>query len=559
MSFPLKNLEFYIDEYVFVLGEKLLEEGKVKNLQEAEKHLWIAEVEANEVEIQISPSKIIAYTCECSFYLKEKVCGHIVSTLLLLRKSLSEQKNTQKKRRKAKRIPKKLTTAVILDQIPHDELMIFVRQYAKSNRNFSIALKAHFATAVTLNDNKDKYFQVLETTLSAARRQDRSIGSSGVKKIAVVLEEILAQAEDELARDYFADTLIILQAVIEKITPVLSKVEDTQDILLGKIIKAFDLMEQVLKNSLAPSLKKELWEYCLQESQRIVYWRNDLVRFFHQILLQLAETDKQKSLLIKYVDQLLYTDSKYQTYTTALLLLKLHLLENTHQLQKAQTLVKKHLGEVHILLHATQQAMKKKNYQRAKYLALEGLELFPKKNIQNRLMKILLQLALKEEDIFFIEKYARQLLLSSLKVAFFKILKQNIPENWTAYRGALLDKLQLMPYSIQKRDLIAIIYAEEACYEQLLEYIASLRSLDLLSIYDTLLFPHYKKEVYQLYEDFLTSYLKNHLGRKTSQKVRAIIQHLYQVGARDLAEHLVDLCRGEYQERQSLMEELELF
>lgn len=560
MNFPLKNLEFYIDEHLFVLGEKKLEEGKVLQLIEAEKHLWVAEVEECEVEVQISPSKVTACTCDCSTFLEEGMCGHIVSTLLLLRKTLSEKKTAQKKRRKTKRIPKKLTTAVVLDQIPHDELMAFVQNYAKTNRNFSIALKTHFASAVTLNDNKDKYFQILETTLSASRKQDRSIGVRGVKKIAGVLEEILAQAEDEMARDFFAETLTILQAVVEKITPILSKVQDEQGLLKEKVEEAFDLMLQILEQALAPDLKMEIWEYCLEESRRPTYWRNKLVSFFHQMLLRLADNNKRKKRLIAYTDELLNANGKFKNHKTLLVLLKLHLLEQTNQLKKASQLVKAYLNEPDILLHATQQALKKKNHQRVKYLAQEGLQLFRSKNLQNQLAMILLQVAQREQDLEALEKYAHQLLLSTLKIKYFKLLKKNIPtKSWVSYLKQLLLDLEKLSYSLPKRDLIAGIYVEEKAWAKLLEYIRSLQSLDLLRTYAPLLLRPYKKEVYYLYETFLIAYLKNYIGRKTAQKVRDIIIQLNELGARDLADRLVDLCREKYNERHLLMEELAWF
>ena len=66
MLFPLKNIEAHVEDRFFIIGETLYEQGKVTDLSEAEKHLWLANVVGNEVEVQITPSKVRACTCECS-------------------------------------------------------------------------------------------------------------------------------------------------------------------------------------------------------------------------------------------------------------------------------------------------------------------------------------------------------------------------------------------------------------------------------------------------------------------------------------------------------------
>ena len=80
-----------------------------------------------------------------------------------------------------------------------------------------------------------------------------------------------------------------------------------------------------------------------------------------------------------------------------------------------------------------------------------------------------------------------------------------------------------------------------------------------LSQCDYILFKTQRKLLYQLYTDFINSYLKNHLGRKAALKVKGMIQHLFKVGARDLAGNLVAMIRRTYPERHALMDELLMF
>lgn len=559
MNFPLKNIELHVDEHLFIIAEKQIDEDKVKNLQEADRHLWLATVDAYEVEIQITPSKVSACTCECDNYLMDEMCEHIIATLLVLRKQLSEQKKTPKKRKKVKHIPKKLTTAVILDQVPHDELVAFIQRYAKSNRNFSIALKTRFAAAVTLNDSKEKYLQLLEAALNVSRRRNRMITTRGYKRVVDVVEELIAQAEDTFAQDFYADTLVILQSIIEKITPVLNKTEGDNQTLLNLVLKAFDMIKELLKQPIPPALKTDIWHYALEESNRIAYWVNDFSKFIYDWLISLAKEKKRVDALLKHLDCQLTASEKLVPYRLSLLLIKLQVLEKAKRKRAIQKLVKENLNQADILIFSIEQALDKANYKRAKYLAIEGKKVFNERAILQQLDEAFLQVAQAEKDQEAIIDFAKKRLLSTLKFDYFSLLKNTVTDNWPLFCNSLLEELHALPYSLLKRDIIAAIYADEKMYDALLAYIQTLRSLDLLQRYDYLLFKHQRKLLYQLYTDFINAYLKNHLGRKAALKIRGMIQHLFKVGARDLADNLVTMIRRTYPERHALMDELVVF
>ncbi|MFK7934298.1 MAG: SWIM zinc finger domain-containing protein [Saprospiraceae bacterium] len=559
MAFPLKNLELHVDDYRLPVGEKWYEEGKVKSLYEADKNLWVAEVSGYEVEVQISPSKVIGTTCECPTYRTAGECEHIIATMLAVRKAVEEKKQKRTTKRKTKINPSKFTTAVLLQQVNSDDLGAFVREYARTNRAFAIALKARFASDVALTDNKEKYIQLLETTLSAARKRNRMISHRGVNNVLKVLDELLVQSEDAMAQNYYTDALMIAQAIIEKISPILNKAESNASALSERVDTAFNLVDQVIASQPAPSLLQEIWEYTLQECGRLPYWIAGVAdRFFKTLLQQATETEQQTALIDK-LDNLLDNLTKFGDYRTTLILTKLSVYEKAEKTKEAQQLIVDNLSEPDILEFAVQQALNKENYPRAKYLAEEGMRLFSKLNVRHFLEDALLQVADYQKDTEKVVHYARQRFLVSLNLEYYKKLKEYYTGDWQTYRNELLTSLQRMPYSIRKRDAIANVYALEEDYATLLEYIVSIRSLDLLKTYDQQLIPTRKKEVYQHYEDFLKSFLRHHLGRQTSQKVRKTIQHLYEIGARDLADRLVDQFRLMYRERHTLIDELIMF
>ena len=88
MNFPIKDLEFHIEDALIERAEQLIALQAVRQFQEIERHLWVAMVEDEqtfEVEVQISPSKLKAFTCDCERAQATDLCAHVSLILILLR------------------------------------------------------------------------------------------------------------------------------------------------------------------------------------------------------------------------------------------------------------------------------------------------------------------------------------------------------------------------------------------------------------------------------------------------------------------------------------------
>ncbi len=144
-----------------------------------------------------------------------------------------------------------------------------------------------------------------------------------------------------------------------------------------------------------------------------------------------------------------------------------------------------------------------------------------------------------------------------MQIEDYDLLKDAVEKGeWLDFISTFLSELEKKPYSMEKRDLIAEIHARENNFSALLNYIESIRSLDLLQRYDVKLMETEKERVNVLYEDILQSFIRHHLGRKSSEKIRLALQHLHEVGARKLARDLTNKFRTHYPERFTLIEEL---
>ena len=564
MNFRLQNLEAHLDETSLLHGEQLLQEGKVSELLEAERHLWLAQVEEDrifEVEVNISPSKVTAASCECERFRLQRMCGHVAAVLFKLRQELTNKAKTiiSTPTRAEDASPRRLTTGVVLEQVSHEDLVAFVRQYAKTNRNFSIALKARFAPEVSDMDSKEKYLQLLDTTISAARRPDRTFNSRGSNSIYKVLLEVEQQMEDAIAQRHLAEAVVVAQSVIEKATPLLRKTQYLQEELRQQVRAAFEVLRQVLSDSPPPSLREAIWEYGFMEGTRIIYRSNQVDQYFFRLLLFMADNPKKKEQLLELLEDQITRYYFEKRDIAPVLLQKLTLLEKLGKTEELQEFIQRHITNEEIIYFSVKQAMQGRDFKHAKMLAQTALDNNVSKNIAAEMEEALLQIAQEENDVENLQLYAQRRLLATWNVKYYQLLKQTFPENWQAESGKILAAVKKLPYSTAKQRLLAAIYQEEEHYPALLEHLQQAKSLDLAREFGLELIRYDAELAFQLYNDLFYHYLKNHVGRKPSEKIRLIIHQLYEKNQEELAENLIENLRTEFPERHSLMEELELF
>lgn len=574
MNFEIKNIESFFPEHIVTDAEALLHDDLVQGLTDLGKNLWTMKISesydsflndiAFEVEIQLKGKKVKAFTCECDFFQqkekqsKEKFCKHIVAGLFILRKNL-----LQRELKKQKALPssptkhKKLTTASVLNSVEAEALKNFVRSYARLDKKFAIALKARFAHAVQVENPKEKYIQLLTSTFNSVKSAKDKFNYQAVNQIKNIIKDILVQVEDAIAMEYFSEAASIIQALLIKLAPNIKRAENYEEQIIGLVELSFTQLNNLLKKEIAPELKNEIWTFCLEEFDRSEHRKHNTQKHFFKVLLELTNEKKQADALLEKIDtQLEYAFDKKKKGN--LLLVKMKLLEQFNQ-KDLTDFINEHLEESEVLLEAVNSSIQNENYTYAKKLAHQGLEMQKLVIVKNQLVDFLLNIALKTQNKKEIIEYARQRFLITYQFQYYHILKNTLGNKWENEVANLLQLIIKQPYSPNKKETLAIIYAEEKMNLELINYIQKIRSLDLLEKYDLQLLDEYKGEVYELYEDFLDSYLRSHLGPKTSTKIRDIFYHLKKIGAQKLVRKLSKKYREQYPERHTLIEELGFF
>ncbi len=562
MNFLLDHIELHIDDSFFEVGERLLAKEAMQNLFQSEKNLWLATFKDGklfEVEIQLVANRVKAMTCDCAVFEQHKACAHTAAVLIELRKIKVNEKEEKEKVKvfKPKKSNQKITVHSILQNISQEELNTFVRAYARSNRNFSIALKTKFATNVEVENSQEKYLQVINAAISVHKTAKGEYSPKSMQHISKLIHQMFVQAEDVIALKNYAEGFSILEACMLKVAPLLRynpKLEENQNL----IFRFLQISWELYQKEIAPTLRERIWDFIKQEAFKTFYFQENLEAQFFHLLLETTDDSEKVSLLTEAVSKQLETKDLLIENKVALIAFQLALFEKSKEEEKAEALMQAHLDHENILVLAIEDAVKKQKFDRAKRLYLANPDTVNSRLLLEKIDNLFLKVALQENDVSNILKLAEKRFLQTYDFQFFEHLQIH-SSNITIQYEAILEQLKKHPYSTKKRDVIAELHFQLDAIDALFAYFESIRSLDLLQQYDAQLIKDNKKRVYSIYEDLILEYVRNHIGRKSSQKTSNIIQHLRNIGARDLADKLVHICRTDYSERHTLMEELQFF
>ncbi|MBK7410775.1 MAG: hypothetical protein IPJ40_23615 [Saprospirales bacterium] len=541
-------------------GEALYEAHRVTSLLEFERHLWVARVGENEVEIQISPSRVKAYTCDCLQFRKEKGCPHIAAALLALRKGQEQRLESKVKNKETNEGGKKKATLLhLLDQIPPEELIDFVRDYARQNHPFALALKARFTGSLPVGDRREQYLELLESAINGVRSKSDQVSFRGGRQLVQVVRELLGQAEDAISRRYLQEAAVLLSAILEKIGPIARKTAGKDKKLEETLREVFRHFKQLLLLNPAPELVQSIWDFSLRESKKFMYRQTPIQLDYFYLQAQLCPLLGKTDELLEHFQLRQQEMDAGDSNRPDLLILIHKLLIQKGDLALVQTHLLDHLHEPAFVLYAVEEALATGNWKKARFLAEKGLEHANSPVQAGRLEEHLFQLALREKDREAILNFGVTRYLQSKTHKYLEHLKKYAGNEWPFMVDSLLEKLEQQPFSQLKRDAIAQLLYEEGRLDALSQYISRLQSLDLLQQYGYRWPADRQAQVEELYMDMLKTYLVNHLGRKPSQRVREMLEHLLEVGRDDVADRLLSYFRQSFSERQSLMEELEPF
>ena len=533
MNFPLADLEQHLADHYLTPGGRLLQNEQVRNFEEVERHLWTGTVAGREIEIQISPSRVRAVTCDCGHYAEAAMCEHLAAGLLTLRRKKQQEATAREAKKRQRKTPATLNTKAVLDQVAPEELEQFVRDYARSNREFNLLLRARFAKDVPLRDGADAYAQLLDAAISDVRRRDGTIRYKGVVKLVRILRELMGQAEEHLERHNHGEAHRLLAAFLQKVGPTLDYARRNAERLEPYLRDATTHYRTLALRPLPVELADRVFDYALATVLRPYVRRWNLLPTWLDGLAHLATTPDRRQRLLGQLDELMHD---HRPQRVRLLGLKMDLLHALDRADEARAIAERFRHEPDLIARAALRDVETGNAERALGLLAESFRQTPEHAnlpLQRAQSRAFLALHRHEEA----RAQAWVVFLRTLSVDQpddYALLRATVsdPERWQTVLTELLETLQRRRDPNARRALEAI-FVRERMIGPLIELLRGSERPSTLNEYGALLFEYDPAGALRLYREVTERYQQSHFGKHAKDELATVRRFLASLG-RDL-------------------------
>ena len=539
-------IELIYDDELVRLAEELNEKGAVYELSHVESNLYVAKVKDGlnyEIEIQSPFAKKQKLSCECSFFKQNNICKHTIAGLLTIRELIKQKKEVKEitaSEKSTKKLPS-LNINQILDEIPHEDLTSFVKNYAKKDKKFSTLLKVSFARKIDLSDNSDKYKNILNTIVRPHTGEATRATSSDIKAIIHVLEDFADQINDCIALKQYREAFHIFTGAFSKLEYVRHYYSFHSD-QLEKLGKTFhQIISYFLKEKLPPELRIELNQFLLDLSSRSYYHFHDLE---NNILALVADEYKggEKAKLIHFISRHI-TDRNQKE---KIILLALYIRISGKYTKDESEFLKPyavHLIEIgdHLLAG------------NAEHLALKLLESIyqPKKYVKDVVNRLVF-LYVRYKNVKKLLQTAKLAYINSGDIKYMEVLKRELPED--EYTDLLLNLEFELTAVKADPNLLIRIYRKEENWSGLLSYLSKLGNTELLRQHDVFLYRFERHGLVDLYIHLISNYLDEYVGDVAFHYLETLKNHFIHQKMDILTQKIPQLLREKYAHRPKLLE-----
>lgn len=550
----LKDFEHHISPVTWEAADDLVQGGQVKKLQEIEKHFWVGRLETDlgdfEAEVIITPHKIKAYACECFTEGRRLMCPHIAATLLKIRQFYAQKEDDRQLRaqRKSSQELTRLTVQTALENASPEALADFVREYARRDRDFSLALKTRFAALVSESENP--YALLLDSVLPKPKPAQK-VTEADFRRLRKALDGLEAQLNLATNAEDFRGRFQISSAILLKINYLIEKLEgNRREALLYFSRLSFETLLQLHDQAPSPELRQSVWDLLFEFSNKQIY-PLELQREALQFLSQTASENSKFTIIQTQFIQVPYPAPAFllHLYLAALAVRKLP------------------EGCIRVLEeYSSQAAQVKAAFLQLYYLKQwDAATLVGEHFLQNKVFDTSSQREIEDVLLFIAEttrdttrqlKWTQHRFLLSGNIDTFGKLKNVAQKKWPKVLKQVVKTLQTKP-DIPK---LATVFFLEDDKVKLAELIENQDNIVLLQRYESSFLTDDKAFIKRMYLHFLGRYLTNHFGAPAAQQVRLYLSELLQKGERDLTIEIIKALGQQFPERTSLPSELaELF
>jgi len=572
MNLTLKNLKNQISDKIVQRGYAYFTDGLVDDLEETKSGNWQAFVEGSDIyhiKISLKNDAIENYSCDCP-YDGGPVCKHIVAVLYAIQGEINDGveiiKSENKKDNKSnnKEHSGKELFLEILNKIKEEDLKNFIKEYSSHNKEFKNMLLARFST-LSNKDGKEKYFQLVRNAIKSGKGRDGFIDYYTVSKVFNPIYELLNQAKKMVAELNYTDAFAIAQSVVEEVVPAMSEMDDSNGEAGGAVDEAFEIIHNIAQLDVAPQFKDTMFDYCLSECKKIKYSDFGYDDNFLNLLVELATDTEKETKCLKLLDELLRIN--YSEWDTIKLIeLKVSLLKNRNKTEQAQTLVLENIHIKQFRATIVNDAIERKEYETAKKLILEGIEIETRKGHLGSAIswnEKLLEIAQTTRDIGAVRELSKLLFKEKhYDFKYYKILKSTYSaEEWKIIIEQFIKEIQERKqygWGYSSAATIAQIFIQEAYWKRLLTLVQLNSFLEFIEHYDNYLMERYPSEMLAVYTQAVRTYAEKNIGRDKYIVVARVLKKMQKMeNGKELVKNIISSFKTQYKMRRAMMEELD--
>ena len=560
-NFPIDKLELHIEDTLLIEAEGLLADDALQNTREVEKNLFLVRFTEGasliETEVQLVGTKVKVASCECENFANNGVCKHIAASLM----QLNDNRKEKEAARKAEKIrvatfdsPTRLTVPNILKNIEPAQLIEFIADYARTDKQFALALKTRFVgDLAATGDIAEHYKTLIEKTLKDAKNAKGKFTPKGWLQVFTLLDELKQKAEGRFRVGELAVSFALIQIVLPMIHRFM-RVSDAPKIKLEKRqVQLVEILRGFNGLPISPELATGMWDFLSHEWTQNT--RHPFSERLFDCLFKQADTPIKTDRLIELIDHQLQVNRSFLEAKDRLLTQKIQVLQKTGRVEEASRLILSVSEHPDVLFFAIENAIVNRDFTLAKSLAQNGLTIFNNAPLTlDQLETYLLDVAEAESNRVDILDYAEKRFFKTLDLSYFDKMKvvglsANKLKN-------IIETLENQPLRLERRDALAAIYVSEKQFDKLTELTLKVQSLELLRRFGVDLWQQNTEGAIELHKKVIYEYLMSHLGRPPAQRIRQILEtHIQNDGFELAAKLKQDLIR-DFPERHSLKEEL---
>jgi thymidylate synthase len=563
LNFSLDDLEKYINDDILEAADNLDTSFAMKGLRELEKGLWAGKFDDDkelvETEVLIQGSKVKSSTCECISYQNTSICGHVVMTMIAVRRrrQLLKEGIQQAKQRiqTEKEQNPKLTTTTILKKADINQLLDFIADYARNDKQFALALKARFAGDVMTGNIAEHYKTLIDNTLKSVKNTKGKITPKGWLQVFTMLDELRQKADAYFKTGELYSSYDLIQLSLPLLHRLMRSSDGPKVKLEKRQLHLVVLLRGFTQVLLSPELSDKIW--ILMTTEYALNARHPFAEILFEWLLTVADKDIIKTeKLLEIIENQLNTRAIQLEERDRLLTQKIQVLQKAGRVEDASRMILSLAENPDIFTFAIQNAIENGDLALAKSLCLNGLNVFKRdKETLDKLETALLIIAQKQKDTEGIVFYAEKCFLTSLDTVYYDILKHN---NITKEQiENIIQSIENQTYRIEKRDALAYIFTQEKQYDRLEKLITELQSLELLRRFGVELWHQNPTNALNIHKKIIYEYLSTHLGRPPAMRIRSVLEKHLADNGKELAERLIENLKNDFPERYSLKEELD--